>query len=144
MENGNERLSISEMYVIGKNKYSKHEEGMENWQKDLMRFVSREFHEQLNSENRREQKKANDEISLWINTTHISFFFQETWGKDSDNKKIALECLHHAQLLERKFNDQYIIQVVNQAIKACNENKFNSMYIISFTKICCICHVQFD
>ena len=128
MDKRNEPLSVAELYVIGKKKYCKHDDGLENWKTDLMKFVTKEFHDQLNSNDRKEQKKATEEISLWINTTHISYFFQETWGKDSDNKKKALEYLHHAQIMERKFNDQYIIQAVNQAIKACNENKYQSMY----------------
>lgn len=128
MENRQETLSISELYVIGKKKYCGQNEGLENWKTDLMKFVSKEFHELMNSENRQEQKKAMEELSLWLNTTHISFFFRDSWGNDSDNKKKALEYLHHAQLLERKFNDQYIIQAVNQAIKACNENKYQLMY----------------
>ena len=72
----------------------------------------------MNSAYRKEQKKANEEISFWINTTHISYFFREIWGNDSDNKKKANEYLHHAQLLERKFNDQYIIKLLT---KQCNK-----------------------
>lgn len=81
----------------------------------------------LNSEDRKDQKKANEELSLWQSTTNISSFFRESWGKDSDSKKRALEYLHHAQILERKFNDQYITHAVNQAIKSCNENKYHFM-----------------
>ena len=125
MERENETLSVSELYVIGKKKYFQEEEGLENWRKDLMKFVTKEFHDRMNSNDRKDQKKANEELSLWLSTTHISFFFRESWGKDSDNKKQALEYLHHAQILERKFNDQYIIQAVNQAIKSCNENKYH-------------------
>ena len=128
MEKRNDTLSVAELYVIGKKKYWSKEEGLENWKTDLMKFVSNEFHEQLNSEDRKIQKKANEEIALWINTTNISYFFRESWGNDSDNKKNALECLHHAQILESKFNDQYIIQAVNQAIKACNENRYQFLY----------------
>ena len=127
MDKENETLSVSELYVIGKKKYCHKEEGLENWRKDLMKFVTKDFHDRLNSDDRRDQKKANEELSLWLSTTHISFFFRESWGNDTDNKKKALEYLHHAQILERKLNDQYIIQAVNQAIKDCNENKYHFM-----------------
>ncbi|KAK8849293.1 hypothetical protein M9Y10_018662 [Tritrichomonas musculus] len=127
MDKENQTLSVAELYVIGKKKYCIEEEGFENWRKDLMKFVTKEFHDRLNSDDRKDQKKANEELSLWQSTTNISFFFRESWGNDSDNKKKALEYLHHAQILERKFNDQYIIQAVNQAIKSCNENKYHFM-----------------
>ena len=128
MDKENRTLSVAELYVIGKKKYCIEEEGFDNWRKDLMKFVTKEFHNRLNSEDRKDQKKANEELSLWQNTTSISFFFRESWGNDSDNKKKALEYLHHAQILERKFNDQYIIQAVNQAIKSCNENRYLFLY----------------
>ncbi|KAK8894989.1 hypothetical protein M9Y10_023431 [Tritrichomonas musculus] len=127
MDKENQTLSVSELYVIGKKKYCIHDGGLENWKNDLMKFVTKEFHDRLDSDDRKDQKKAYEELSLWINTTHISFFFRETWGNDTDNKKKALEYLHHAQILERKYNDQYIIQAVNQAIKACNENRYHFM-----------------
>lgn len=41
----NQTLSVSELYVIGMKKYCMHEEGLENWRKDLMNFVSKEFHD---------------------------------------------------------------------------------------------------
>ena len=75
MEKRNEQLSISELYVIGKKKYCKHEEGLENWKTDLRILKS-----QLNSNDRKEQKKASEEISLWINTTHISFLLPRNLG----------------------------------------------------------------
>lgn len=87
----NQTLSVSELYVIGMKKYCMHEEGLENWRKDLMNFVSKEFHDWLNSNDRKDQKKSSEELSLWISTTNISFFFRETWGNNSDNKKKALE-----------------------------------------------------
>ena len=128
METGNESLSISELYVIGKKKYGGHQDGLDNWKTDLLKFVSKEFHDSLNSKNRKEQKKAYEEVSLWINTTHISFFFRESWGDESESKAKALQYLHHAQILERKFNDQIVIQALNQAIKSGNENRFQLMY----------------
>ena len=65
-------------------------------------FVTKKFHDQLNSIDLKKQKRTSEEIALWIITTHFSFFFQETWVKDGDNIKKVLEYLH-----------QYIIQVFN-------------------------------
>ncbi|KAK8865179.1 hypothetical protein M9Y10_010715 [Tritrichomonas musculus] len=96
MDKENQTLSVAELYVIGKKKYCIEEEGFENWRKDLKNFVTKEFHDRLNSYDGKDEKKANEELSLWQSTTNISFFFRESWGKDSDNKKRALEYLHHA------------------------------------------------
>lgn len=124
MEGRTQALSVAEIYVMGMKKYGDSQAGLENWKSDLLKFVSKEFHDQLNSSNCQIQKKANDEVSLWVAATEISFFFRSTWGKDINNKNKALQYLHHAQLLERKFNDQYIIQVINHSIRTCNENKY--------------------
>ena len=78
MDKENQTLSVAELYVIGKKKYCIEEEGFENWRKDLMNFVTKEFHERLNSEDRKDQKKANEELSLWQSTTNISSFFRES------------------------------------------------------------------
>lgn len=127
MDSGNNNLSVSELYVIGKKKYGSSETGLENWKSDLLKFVTTEFHESLNSSDIKVQKKANQEVALWINTTDISFFFRGMWGDESENKLKALEYLHHAQILERKFNDQLVIQVINRAIRSCLENKYHFM-----------------
>ena len=116
-------LSISEIFALGMKKYGNLQDGFENWKGDLMKFVSEEFHDQLNSPNRQIQKQANDLASLWTSTTEISFFFRSTWGKKADNKSKALQYLRHAQLLERKYNDQYVIQIINHSIRTCLENK---------------------
>lgn len=127
MDATSEPLSISEMFVIGKKKYGDNQIGLENWKTDLLKFVSEDFHDLLNSEDSAVQKKANDELALWINTTDLSFFFKGMWGDEYDNKNKALQYLHHAQILERKFNDQFVIQVINRAIRACLENRFQFM-----------------
>ena len=91
--------------------------GFENWKTDLLRFVAQDFHDSLNSSDRKEQTEADQELALWINTTDISFLFRGTWGDKSDNRSKSLQCLHNAQILERKFDDQYIIQAINRAIR---------------------------
>ena len=98
--------------------------GLENWKEDLYKFVSNEFHDKLNSTDIAEQKAATDEVRTWVAANDVSFFFRKTWGKEANNKAKALQYLHHAQLLERKFNDQFIIQVINHSIRSCLENKY--------------------
>lgn len=124
MESKTQPLSISELYVMGMKKYGDSQTGLEKWKEDLYRFVTPEFHKLLNSKNIEEQRKATDEVSMWMSTNEISFFFRNSWGKDASNKNKALQFLHHAQLLERKFNDQFIIQVINLSIKSCLENRY--------------------
>lgn len=96
MDTGKKNLSVSELYVIGKKKYSDNNTGFENWKTDLLRFVAQNFHDSLNSSDRKEQTEADQELALWINTTDISFFFRGTWGDKSDNRSKALQCLHNA------------------------------------------------
>lgn len=120
----NEKMSISEVYAEGKKKYSDKEKGLENWKADLMNFVTKEFHEKLNSKDNMQQKEAEDLVSMWISTTYISFFFRDSWGDEQNNKSQALQYLHHAQLLEQKFDDQMVIQVIDRAIESCRINKF--------------------
>ena len=78
MDKENQTLSVADLFVIGKKKYRNEEEGFENWRKDLMNFVTKEFHDRINSEDRKDQKKANEEHLLWQSTTNISFFFRES------------------------------------------------------------------
>lgn len=120
-----EPLSISEMYVIGIKKYGDLETGLENWKADLYKFVSQEFHDMLNSSNIEERKNAINEVSIWVSTNEASFFFRNTWGNEPSNKSKALQYLHHAQLLERKFCDQFIIQIINNSVRTCLENKYH-------------------
>lgn len=124
MEGRTEPLSFSEMYVLGIKKYGDSQMGLENWKEDLYKFVSNEFHDKLNSTDIAEQKAATDEVRTWVAANDVSFFFRKTWGKEANNKAKALQYLHHAQLLERKFNDQFIIQVINHSIRSCLENKY--------------------
>ena len=125
MRRSSESLSTSEMYVIGIKKYGDIETGLENWKEDLYKFVSPEFHDMLNSSNIEERKNAINEVSIWVSTNEASFFFRNTWGSEPSNKLKALQYLHHAQLLERKFNDQFIIQIVNHSVRTCLENKYH-------------------
>ena len=127
METGNETLSVSELYVLGKKRYGNKQNGLENWKTDLLKFVTQEFHDRLNSSSVAEQKKANDEVTMWINATDVSFFFRGSWGDQSDSRSKALQYLHHAQLLEHKFNDQFVIQVINRAIRSGLENRYQMM-----------------
>lgn len=112
-------LSTSEMYIIGKQKYANTQTGMEMWKSDLMRFVSEEFHNMLNSSDSNVSQSAIQELVLWASTTGLSLFFQGTWGSDQNNKSLAMQYLNTAQMLEQKFNDQMIIEIIDLAILDC-------------------------
>lgn len=116
-------FSPSAMYVKGSKLYGSNETGLEKWKNDLLRFVSEDFHNSLNSDDADVCRKANQEISLWMSTTNLSFFFRGSWGSDQNNKMKAMQYLNKAQLLEEKYNDQPVIEIIDRAIESCFENK---------------------
>ena len=91
MERKSEPLSTAEMYVIVIKKYGNKQEGLENWKTDLYKFVTPKFHDILNSSSIEERKKAIEEVSIWVSTDETSFFFQNAWFKDVNNKTKALQ-----------------------------------------------------
>lgn len=117
-------MSTSEMYVIGKQKYGDLQTGMEQWKSDLMRFVSEDFHNLLNSPDNSLSQSAIQEVVLWASTTGLSLFFENSWGSDHNNKSMALQYLNKALMLEQKYNDQMIIEIIDLAIQDCCDHVY--------------------
>lgn len=117
-------MSTSEMYVIGKQKYGDLQTGMEQWKSDLMRFVSEDFHNLLNSPDNSLSQSAIQEVVLWASTTGLSLFFENSWGSDHNNKSMALQYLNKALMLEQKYNDQMIIEIIDLAIQDCCDHAY--------------------
>lgn len=119
-----QNLSTSEMYVIGKQKYGDPQKGLQMWKDDLMRFVSEDFHNSINSEDSSVSQSAIQEIVLWASTTGLSLFFQNSWGSEHNNKSMALQYLSQAQMMEQKYNDQLVIEIIDLAIQDCCDNAY--------------------